>query len=173
MLNKNRLSAEITPEAMTAILDHVKGIETQLGGFAVSLSTKEKRTMNGVGVKTQEFMDKVLEYAEKNPDLVPSYIDLAELRRDIELTRNLWALQKHILPILGRVNDTMAVSGDDAYAVSRLFYHHIKTVANANLPGAATIAKELGELFRRPRSKSTGEAGDEQQVNETNESTNS
>lgn len=155
MINENRLSAEITTESMTAIIDHVKGIETELADVAISVSVAEKKSLIGAGPKILEFMDKALEYAEKNPELIPGYLDLEEFKRDLELTRKLWVLHKHILPLMGRINDTLAAACTDSYSSSRQFYKYLQTATSANLPGTATIVKELGKLFKRTKTTTT------------------
>ena len=169
MMNHNRLSAEITDESMTAILDLVKGIETQMADVGVSLSTDEKRALPRIGPKVMEFMDKALEYAEKNPQVVPNYLDMDEFRRDMDVTKKLFNLQKHLLPVLSRVTDTLMLAGSDSYTCSRMFYHQAKTAANANQPGTGAIVKELGKLYQRSKPQTT-KTEDETQPDENSES---
>lgn len=47
------------------------------------------------------------------------------------------------------------ISASEAYMAARLFYHHIKNAARANVPGASAITEELSKLYDRKPSEKT------------------
>jgi hypothetical protein len=146
-VNFNLISTSLSDEAHAAIIDSIKGIETQIP-FAITLPVEEKVALPGVGIKTVEFIDKTHEYALKNPILVPQFLDMEEYGKDTKLTTQLRTIMNHLVPLVDKINDTLALVGSEAYSSSRIFYHHVKNAARGNVPGASAVAKELGKRFK-------------------------
>ncbi|MCP5103981.1 MAG: hypothetical protein GY950_11410 [bacterium] len=156
-VNFNLISAVLSEEDHGTIITNVKGIESLLP-FAITLPAEEKLAMPGVGVQTIDFISKSFDYAVKNPELPPNYLDMAEFGRDVTLAIQLQILMNHLVPLVNKLSDTYALVACEAYSASRIFYHHVKNAAFANVPGASAIAKELGKRFKV--SKSTGSSSD-------------
>jgi hypothetical protein len=153
-VNFNVISAEISEEDLNSAIDNVKAVEAKLP-FAISLEPDEKVSMPRMGARTMEFVEKSLEYASKNPELVPQFIELPELKKDIELSKKLRSLMNHLLPLADRLSDTYAVVASEAYSAARIFYHHVKNASRANVPGSSAVAKELGKRFKTRKSTDT------------------
>jgi hypothetical protein len=146
-VNFNLISASLSDEDRESVINSIKAIESMIP-FAVTLPAEEKLAMPGIGVKTVEFIDKSYEYASKNPGLVPQFLDMAEFEKDAYLARQLQSIMHHLVPLVDKLSDTYALVGSEAYSSARVFYHHTKNAARANIPGASSIAKELGKRFR-------------------------
>lgn len=165
-VNFNLISTNLTPEEHTAAVDAVKAVEALLP-FAVTLPPDEKDALPGTGVKNNEFISKAYEYAKKNPDLVPQFLDMAEFEKDAILTGQLQVLKDHMVPLLDKLSDTHMLAGSEAYNAARVFYHHVKNAAKMNVPGASAIAKELGKRFKISKSTdSTDSSGQDQGTTE-------
>ena len=146
-VNFNLISTSLSDEAHAAVIDSIKAIETQIP-FAITLPVEEKVALPGVGIKTVEFIDKTYEYALKNPTLVPQFLDMVEYEKDTKLTTQLRTIMNHLVPLVDKINDTLALVGSEAYSSSRIFYHHVKNAARGNVPGASSVAKELSKRFK-------------------------
>jgi len=48
----------------------------------IALSNEERRGLPKMGDKTIPFVEKVIEYASSNPEFIPSFMDLQELKND-------------------------------------------------------------------------------------------
>ncbi len=167
----NMLSDTMPPEDHTAALTGIKTVESLIASFALTLPPEERMHMARVGVKAIDFSGKSYDYGIKNPELVPKYLDMNEFGNDITLTDQLGELINHMVPLVDKLIDTHAVVAAESYAQGRILYHHIKNAANANVPGAAAIAKELAKTFDIP--KSTTKPKSQPVTNDTTSTTTS
>ncbi|UCH96219.1 MAG: hypothetical protein JSV88_05005 [Candidatus Aminicenantes bacterium] len=151
-VNFNLVSASLSDEDHASIINSIKSIESLIP-FAVTLPADEKVSMPGIGVKTIEFIDKSFEYASKNPNLVPQFLDMGEFEKDTKLAKKLQLVMDHLIPLAAKLSDTFALVGAEAYSSSRIFYHHTKNAARANVPGASAVAKELSKRFKVVKSR--------------------
>jgi hypothetical protein len=152
-VNFNLISATLDDSVQASIITDVKSIEAKLP-FAITLPTEEKIGLRGTGLKNIDFIDKSYEYALKNPNLPPQYLDMVEFGKDVKLVKQLQVLLQHLVPLVDKLKDTYAIVGSEAYSSARIFYHHVKNAANANIPGASAIAKELAKRFHVVKSTS-------------------
>ena len=51
------------------------------------------------------------------------------------------------MPTIDRLDDTMTLSGSEAYGAVLTFYNYIKGAAKSNVPGAQTIFDDLSTRF--------------------------
>ncbi len=147
-VNFNLISAELAEADHTSIIDSVKGIEALLP-FALTLPAEEKESFQGVGVIRIDFTEKAYEYAVKNPEMVPSFLDLGEFEKDAKLFKQLRLVMDHLVPLMDKLKDTYAVVGAEAFHAGRVFYHHVRNAARSNVPGASAVTKELAKHFKR------------------------
>jgi len=156
-VNFNLISAVLAEADHTSIIDSVKGIEALLP-FALTLPPEEKESFQGVGVLRIDFTQKAYEYAVKNPDLVPAFLDLAEFEKDATLFKQLRGVMDHLVPLMDKLKDTYAVVGAEAFHAGRAFYHHVRNAAQSNVPGASAVAKELAKHFKRGSYKKSSDS---------------
>ena len=153
-IKKNWLSATLSSEEAEAAITGLKGIEAALP-FAVTLQKDERMAVPKVGAKTMEFSKKAYQYAEKNPELVPSFVDMAEFKNDIELAEHLETILNHLVPLTMKLKDSVALARADCYDHGRRVYHNSKASADAGVPGASAVASELGKLYKNYGPKSS------------------
>ncbi|MDQ1350407.1 MAG: hypothetical protein QG657_709 [Acidobacteriota bacterium] len=157
-VNFNLISATLDDSVHASIITDVKAIEAKLP-FAITLPTEERIPLRGTGLKNIDFIEKAYEYAVKNPDLPPQYLEMTEFGKDVRLLKQIQVLMQHLVPLVDKLKDTYAVVGSEAYSSARIFYHHVKNASNANIPGASAIAKELAKRFHVVKSTSTPDPG--------------
>lgn len=92
-------------------------------------------------------ISKALAYAEANPQLVPPYLDVPEFRKDFNLALTLQAILQISTPLQESIADTARAAGHEAYRAALVFYQTAQQAAELNVPGADTIADDLGERF--------------------------
>ena len=92
-------------------------------------------------------MDKELELAQKNPKLVPPYVNVDELRRDYELSMQLRDILNAVRQLYEKLDDTTLASGSEAYLASLSFYNSAKNASKMNVPGTDTVVRELSKRF--------------------------
>jgi hypothetical protein len=113
----------------------------------ISLSSAERKEIPKMGDKTQAFVGKAREYASQNADLVPSYLDLAAFEIDWKAVELLTSLQRQLLPLMDNLNDSLALSGSEAYQAALIFYRNVKMASRAGVPNAKSIESDLSSRF--------------------------
>jgi hypothetical protein len=143
----NRISLDIPADDMLAIQSALKTLQDKLQPHLVDLGPDERRKLPKMGAKTVDFVSKTLSYASTNPQLRPAFVDIDEFSRDLSAVGTLRALQQPLNQLADMVDDSLLLSGSEAYAAALACYQSIKSAARLNMPGAATIASDLAERF--------------------------
>ena len=144
----NLISFSLTEQEATSIRDAVSVINTNLKPKLISLTDEQRKSMPKMGDKNVPFVGKALEYADKNPQFVPAFLNVNELKTDFNAVTVLSEFYNSLLPIVSLINDTMMESGSEAYSAGLLFYESAKLAAKMNIPGAKEIADDLGKRFK-------------------------
>ena len=150
-LQTNLISAELSDDDLNSSVESIKQVESKVG-FALTLKKEDAATLAKVGPKILEFTEKAYEYAVKNPNLKPDFVDLAEFQKDYLLSKKLQILRNHLVPLTEKLVDTYTAAASEAYMAARLFYHHLKNAARANVPGASAMVDEMAKLYERTSS---------------------
>lgn len=146
MPNDNRISATLTDEVKSQILGKIQEAMDLLP-FLTKLDANEKRGIATIGTE-REAMDATFS-AEMaaHPELVPSYVDMAELARDRELRADLQEIQQRVLEFCEALGDTQHATGSDVLLAYLSFYTNVKQAAERAVPGTDTLAANLGRFF--------------------------
>jgi hypothetical protein len=148
MSQENRISYQIPAATMTGVVEQLNAILTALKDVLVfNLTADERQSLRIMGDKTLAFVQKSIEYAEANPSLCPTYLDLAEGRKDFELTHDLYTILQKINTLQRAVEDAMMVSGSEAYDAALVFYNSVKGASRVNVPGSEAVYNDLHQRF--------------------------
>ncbi|MBS4033677.1 MAG: hypothetical protein KGZ85_04360 [Ignavibacterium sp.] len=142
----NNISAELKEETKQEILSFLNQITERLP-FLINLTPEERQTIPKMGDKTYAFVDKALELATQNPNLVPPYLDVEELKRDFTLASMLRPIVSALNSLTEKLNDTQMAVGSEAYVSALSFYNSSKSAAKSNVPGTDAIVSELAKRF--------------------------
>ena len=153
MNNENRISFDIPAEDLEAIKVAIKVLQDKLLPRLVTLSVDERHTLTKMGDKNTAFVEKCKEFIEQNPALAPQYIDLEEMKVDLEAVETLRYLENPIAQISSAIDDSMMLSGSEAYVAALAFYHNVKGATRMNVPGAKNVYEELKKQFTRKSKK--------------------
>jgi len=116
-----------------------------------SLTDAERRRLLGSGVRRYGFIDKVSDVATDNPEFVPPFLDVKELKsliRIIEVERSLSATLRQLLRIN---NDNLLVTSDTAFQMALMYYNTVRDASRRRVQGAEAIFRLLQLFFRRRR----------------------
>jgi len=89
------------------------------------------------------FVQKTLEYAQSYAGFIPPHINVQELKNDFNIVETLAHVLKPVEQLYLNINDTMTLSGSEAYVASLDFYKSIRLSAKVKVPGAKVIAEDL------------------------------
>lgn len=156
MASDNRISLEITAAQKTAIVDAVTALKAALQGIIINLTKEERQSLPKVGDKTLAFDEKCKAYMASRPELVPGFIDMAELAKDRKLVADLLPCLQEIAPICEGLEDTVSLAYTDIYIADLAFHANVKQAAKRGVPGTDTIYDDLKERFPgRPKAEPT------------------
>lgn len=154
MNQENKISLHIPAEDLDAINAAIKTLQDKLMPHLVTLTKEERVGLSKMGDKNIAFIEKCKEYIEQNPQLVPQYLNLEEMKVDIEAVATLRMLLNPIGQISSALDDSMMLSGSEAYVAALAFYHYIQGATKMNIPGAKDINDELKKQFvKKPYKK--------------------
>ena len=148
MSQENLISTTIPAETLAAINTNLSAVNAALANILLfNLTADERKAMRVMGDKSIAFVQKALEYAENNPTLLPSYLDLVEAKKDFALAHDLYSILQQINTLQRAVEDTMMVAGSEAYDAALIYYNSIKAASRGNVPGTEAIYNDLQQRF--------------------------
>jgi hypothetical protein len=153
MANENTVSIQIPADDLKKITDAFKLIEDTLKPYLVSLTSDERKTLPKMGDKTIPFVEKVTEYAITNPEFAPSYMRPQELLIDFKAVSDLTLFLRPTEQLSSTLNDTILLSGSEAYSEALIYYNSVKQAAKNNVPNAKTIFEDLKKRFENNKVK--------------------
>jgi hypothetical protein len=147
MAQQNLVSFQVSDADMTEIKGAIATLKSKLLPNLKVLTPTEKRELAKMGDKTTAFVQKTLEYCKSNPDLCPPFLDVAALEVDVNAVESIRNIYAPLLQIVEALDDTMTLSGSEAYSGSLMYYNSAKFGAKSNIAGAKTIYEELSSRF--------------------------
>jgi hypothetical protein len=156
--NLNLISLDLPAADLQAIRAAVQVLQDKLVPHLVTLEPGMRRELPRMGDKTVAFVRKAADYAHADARLVPAYLDLDEMARDLRAVEDLLSLQRPLAQIAAGLDDAILAAGSEAYGAALGYYQAVKGAARAGVTGAEAIAADLGQRFPgRPRARG-GEA---------------
>jgi hypothetical protein len=125
-------------------------------GITINLTVDEKQSLPRISDGTLAFDEKCVAYMASRADLVPSFLDVAEMAKDRKLVADLLPCLREIAPICEGLEDTVSLAYADIYIADLAFHANVKQAAKRGVPGTDTIYDDLKERFPgRPRTELT------------------
>jgi hypothetical protein len=148
MPQENLVSTMIPVEVSADINAKLTALHASLADYLLfNLTPTERLELSKMGDKTIAFVQKSLEYAEKNPALVPGYLDIAEAKKDLLFSQDLNAILKQVSTLQRAIEDTVMVAGSEAYNAALVFYSSVKGASRVNVPGSEAVYNDLQQRF--------------------------
>jgi hypothetical protein len=146
------ISATLDNNVKDQITQRIREIESMLP-FVINLSPTERRSIPKMGHAALKFVESAMVYSEKNPTIVPPYLNVAQERTSFQLAMQLFEIMQVLEPVWEKVSDTYYEVGAEAYAQARVFYKSVKAAAKAEVPGTDVIERELSKTFAKSKTK--------------------
>lgn len=147
MPQSNRIAVEIPESDLAEIREAIELLSAKLGPHLVNLSPQDRVELPKMGDKTLAFVRKAHEYGAKNRELAPSYLDFDALETDLGAVELLRDLAQRLHPLNEAIDDSLLLSGSEAYQGALLFYGSVKAAAKAKAPKAESIYSDLSSRF--------------------------
>ena len=155
MATENLVSIKITPEDLDKINAAVAELNNTLKPLLVSLTPDERREIPKMGDGTAPFVEKVMDYAKSNPEFAPPYMDVPEMEVDLNAVQALTTVYRPLLQLMHQLDDSIMLSGSEAYVASLAYYNSVKIGSRMNVPNAKAIYDDLKKRFAKVGSSSS------------------
>jgi hypothetical protein len=146
---QNQIAVSFTPEQLTQIRNAIQILNSVLRPQLIQLGPQSRQELAKMGDKSIGFVSKILEYARTNPDFAPRYFNIDDATTDFNAVTLLREFNNSLSTLAEMVQDTMTLSGSEAYAASLSFYSSVKSAAKDEQPGAKLIYDDLRARFPR------------------------
>ncbi len=155
MPDDNRISATVSPTDKTAIMTKLTEIKALLP-FLINLTKDERIELPKLGPASLAFDEHCASYMATAPNLIPPFVDAAEITKDRNLRLVLADLLREAHKLCEMLDDTLLLVGSEIWMADLSFYQTVRQAARRDVPGADAIYDDLKERF-------PGVAGDEEE----------
>jgi hypothetical protein len=145
----------IPADILAQVQMHIDAANVAVRPYEITLTPTERRDMLKMGDKSLSFVEKSHEYAVKNPELVPPYLNMPAFNIDFADAHGLWTCRNSALQLYEAIDDTTMAAGSEAYQAALVFYNSVKVAAANDVPGAKAIYSELKQRFPGGKRKSS------------------
>jgi hypothetical protein len=148
----------IDPLTKEVIEDLIHDAETLFEPFANTFTAKDRTRMVSGGIRNLGFIETANESAQRNPGLVPPYLNVNRFNQaHMDFTRKR-ALVIMLQQFEQKISDSMLLAGDTAYHDSLEYYNSVKEAARQRIPGAEAEFNLLSQYFKKSKKKDDDEA---------------
>lgn len=92
----------------------------------MALSPEERRVLPKMGDGTAPFVSKVIEYADDNPEFVPPFVNVHEMKLDWNAVQDLMPLLRTVSQLESNLNNTVMLAGSESFVSSLSYYNSVK-----------------------------------------------
>jgi hypothetical protein len=157
-MKENKHQEAIPAATLEQIQNSLHTMLQQLTPYATPLTPQERHALLKMGDKSLAFVEKAHDYAHNNPELVPSYLDLASFDVDFADAHGLWTILNTVKQLHELLEDTILASGSEAFHAALAVYHNTQAAAKQDVPGAKAVYEDLKTRFPSVKRRSGGEA---------------
>ena len=143
----NIISIQIPQKELDSALSKIQEAHQILSPYLIALTLAERKAMPKMNEKTVPFVEKALNYMESEPTLTPGYLDTEEMRLDFQAAQQLTQVAREAQQLTSKLEDTITLTGSEAYIAALAYYHAIKGAARVNASGAKPIYEDLKKRF--------------------------
>ena len=154
MSKENIVSIQIPEKDLQTIIKKLQDIKTMMKPHLVALQPSERKNMLKMSDRTLPFVQKANEYAQSRQDFSPPYLNISELDIDLKAVEDLTRIYREVEQLGKSLDDTIMLSGSEAYGEALAYYQSVKQAAKRNIPDAKSVYEDLRKRFER---RSTGE----------------
>ena len=147
-MSQNLITLTLTDEQLTAADQALATLEETFAGL-IALDGDERKGLNRMGGKSEQFCRQTLNVLSQNPQIVPASIGLADAQADLATLDRLRPRLQRLLKLAERAQDSETALGSDVMSLALEGYALLK-VAGRN-QGLEALRKELSGRFNKTR----------------------
>jgi len=112
-----------------------------------TLSAQDKKELPKMGDRSAAFVQKAFEYSQKHEGLRPAWLDVSAFAVDVNAVATLRQLSHDVQPLVDALDDSLALSGSEAYQAALMFYGNVRSAAKLNVKSAQGVYDDLAARF--------------------------
>ena len=147
MAQQDLISVKIPEADLAEVKAAIAVLKAKLLPHLKVLTVQERSDIPKMGDKTVAFVRKALDYAQLYQNLVPTFLDLEAMETDVAAVGSLWLLSRDFISVSQAVEDSIMLSGSEAYQAALVFYASVKSAAKLGVPGAQAVYDDLSARF--------------------------
>ncbi len=151
MTSQNLISASLSEETQTEILAALATVKAKLD-FLLTLEPDEVRGLFKAGNGFAPFLEKASQAAADHKEILPQVFNLAEFKKDFQLSKALTPIANQINELADSVQNTLTAVNSDALAGALDVYASVKQNRD-KVPGLNVVAEEMAVFFQKTPKK--------------------
>lgn len=159
MATENLVSIQLSSEELQRAKDAINELKSVLEPMLVTLSAQDRQRFPKMGDGTEPFVEKALDYAEQDPTFMPPYVKAEDMRVDFQAVKDLNSLYRPLLQLVQQLDDSILLSGSEAYTAALAYYNSVKLASRLNVAGSKSIYNDLRGRFERSASNGSNGNG--------------
>jgi hypothetical protein len=148
MPNDNKISATVSAQDRADILAAFGTIKAKLP-FLINLTPVERRRMPSISTERGGMNDTFPMEMGLHADLVPTYVEMAEVTKDVGLWLVLDEITACAREVCEGIEDTKQAVGNDLYLAYLAFYNNVAQAAKRGVAGMDALYTNLRRYFSR------------------------
>ena len=97
----------------------------------IALKPSERRSMFKLNTKRHEFVQKAVQFMRKNPNSVPSFVDVMECNNQVHLYDQYGELLKELEQVKTKLEDAKLVIGNEILKQTRAYFQNTKNASDS------------------------------------------
>ncbi len=154
MSKENIVSIQVPEQDLQQAITNLQATKELLKPYLIALQASDRIRLPKMGDKTLPFVRKAAEYTQSRQDFSPPYLNADELAIDLKAVEDLTLVYREAEQLCKSLNDTIMLSGSEAYAEALAYYQAVKQAAKRNVPDAKTVYQDLRQRFEQRSSGS-------------------
>src|SRR5215203_3246898 len=130
---QNRVSATLTSEQVATVKTALQQVRDTLP-FLIGLTNDERQTLPKMSTANRSFTEDALNTISHNPGIFPPYLDIDEMRKDLQLYDQLGGLITLANQVCELLRDTQMLAGSEAYVTALTGYKMAGAAATGGVP---------------------------------------
>jgi hypothetical protein len=147
-VSQNLISLTLSDEQLSAVDAALGTLEEAFTGL-IALNVDERRSLNRMGAKSEQFCRQTLNILGLNPQIIPPSIRVADAQADLVALDRLRPRLQRMQRMIERAEDSEIALGSDVMSLALEGYALLK-VAGKN-QGLEALRKELSSRFSKTR----------------------
>lgn len=151
-MNQNNISIEFTEVELQALREAMATMRSILDPHLKALTPQNRIKLPKMNDGTSPFVEKAINYAKTDGKFLPPYVEMTELEKDWVAYKNLLPLYQDLKQLESNLNDTLMLTGSEAYVGALGYYNSVKYGARLNVADAKVIYEDLRRRFNKTTS---------------------